>query len=166
MNYLKENPVGIDIQIQRLQIKLYESLRFEGIDGYGRVYLEDKKGKRKPLYFINGNEYKEVLINDSTSGTFFFIEDEKSKIELPKSVTEVDIIFLLDLKKIKPTITHRADEEVRVDILKVLNRCRYFEVEEITKGIKALSDFDTKLIDMQPYHFIKINGKLRYQFNC
>lgn len=166
MNYLKENPVGIDRQIERLQAKLFNSLGFDNIDAYGRVYIDDKKGKRKPLFFLRENDYKEVLIDDTKSGVLFFVENEKSKLESPQLVTEIDIIFLLDLKKVYPNIVHRADEEARLKILNVLHRCRYLEVSEITKGIKALSDFDTKLNDMQPYHFIKFTGDLRYQFNC
>ena len=156
MNNLKSNPKGIDIEINSIQTKLYNKLGYSAFDGYGRVYLIDGK----PKFFVNGS-YKEVLLDDKLNGHFFFIEDSNTKKDSIFE-TDVDIIFLLDLEKIKPNVNHRADEEVRVEILEVLEKCRRFHLEEITKGIDALNDFEHTLIDMQPFHFISLKGNLQY----
>lgn len=166
MNYIKTSPVGIDKHIQKIQVKLYEKLGYENIDGYGRVYPLEIEGKTIPAYFEGGKDYRDVLTNDRKNGQFFFVESETTKTEGPRMETEIDIIFLLDLKKIKPNVPHRADEEARMDITSILDRERIFYPKEIVKGKDALDDFDTKLLDMQPYHFIKFTGTLKYQINC
>jgi len=160
MNYLKDTPDGIDKEINIIQSRLYDKLDF-GVDfnGYGRAYLVGSK----PMQFIDDNNYKELLTDDSLAGHFFFLENPKTKKDSLLE-TEIYIIFILNLKKIKPNVIHRADEEVRVQIYKVLERIRLFDIEEITKGIDVLSDFEHTLKDMQPYHFIKFTGKLRYCF--
>ena len=72
------------------------------------------------------------------------------------------MIFLLNLPKIKTLINHRADEEVKVDIEKILQAHQTRIELKITKGDKALSGFKTNLKDRQPYHFIKFTFKIYY----
>lgn len=167
MNYLKNNPVGVDIKIQKLQIKLYENLGFENIEGYGRIYIDNKKGENYPLHFINGIDYKEVLIDDNNNGKFFFVEDEVTDSEMTISKTKVDIIFLVNLANLYPDIPHRADEELKQQVYRLLKKTRFFFPSEIkiTKGKDAIKDFKTKLIDMQPYHFMKFSGVVKYQLD-
>lgn len=166
MNYTKTDPKGIDKPIQRIQEKLYKELGYQNMDGYGRIYTLDRKGKAIPAYFIEGKDYKEVLTDDKKDAQFFFVENERTTFDSPQGVTQVDIIFLLNLNKIKPSVPHRADEEARVEIQEVLDKIKFFPVSEIIKGPNALNGFDTDLIDMQPYCFLKFTGTLRYQFNC
>lgn len=166
MNHIKTSPVGIDKHIQKIQEKLYEKLGYTNIDGYGRVYSLEVEKKTIPAYFLEGNDYKDVLTDDKLNGQFFFVENEKTKTDGPRMETDIDIIFLLNLKKIKPSVPHRADEEARADISKVLDRIKTFYPKEIIKGKNALQDFDTELLDMQPYHFLKFTGTLQYQINC
>lgn len=168
-NRLKTNPVGIDIPINQLQTAIYDQLNYTNIEGFGRCYLiQDKKQNKIPANFDQGNDYTEVLPNDKngSNGHFFFMETEKSKIDGPIAETEVDIIFLLNIAKLKPAIAHRADEEVLSDIFGIIEKYKIFNVKEFVKGPKALEDFDTNLLDMQPYFFLKITGTIKYQFNC
>lgn len=165
MNHIKSNPVGIDAQIQKMQSNLYDKLGFANIDGYGRVYPIDKDGKVIPAYFINGNDYKSVLMDDRLNAIFFFLESEESTPGT-KMQTEVSIIFQLNLKKLYPDVIQRMDEEVRVHILERISRIKYFKTTLVTKGIEALEGFDTDLRDMQPYHYLKVTGNLRYSLNC
>lgn len=164
MNNLKTNPVGIDSEIERIQIKLYESLISWGIDGFGRVYINDNN---TPLWFYKKNDYKLVLTKqDSTNGKFFFVESGTTEIKTSISLTEVDLIFLLDLSKIKPNITHRADEEVKVDIERILRKHLTRQPLKIIKGKGALNGFTTKLKDLHPYSFLKFTFQVRYNNNC
>lgn len=165
--FQKTNPVGIDKEIEKMQSKLNTKLSSWNLDAYGRIYKTEREGKTIPEHFSGGKDYKEVLINDKINGKFFFVENDRSTIiSGPRYQTTVDIIFLLDLAKIKPNVTHRADEEARLEINEAIGRLTMFDLTEVTKGINALSDFDTDLIDMQPYHFLKFTGTLRYQINC
>ena len=92
---------------------------------------------------------------------FFFVENSKTKSG-SLSTTEIDVIFLLNVVNIFPDITHRADEELRVEIYNVLVR-KFNRAEiTITKGIDALDGFETKLIDMQPHHFLKFSFEVSY----
>lgn len=160
MNNLKSNPVGIDVIINTIQTRLYDRLDYSNFDGFGRVDILTGK----PFYFINDNEYKDLLLDDNLNGHFFFLDNSNTQNE-EKLVTEISVIFFLDLKKLKPSITHRADEEIRVEIIEVLDNIKIFKLKEIIKREDALSDFDHKLLDMQPYHFIKFIGSLRYNAN-
>lgn len=157
MNNLKQNPEGIDIEINRIQEKLYNKLNYSDFDGYGRAYQIESK----PKFFVKDGDYKDLLLNDKITGHFFFVEDPITKLESIYQ-TNVSIIFFLNIKKIKPSITTRGDEEIRVEILKVLEKSRTFYLEEITKGVEALDGFDHELLDMQPYHFLKFTGSLHY----
>lgn len=160
MIVLKENPVGIDLKIQKLQMFLDNWLPGYNLEILGRTEIKDKK----PIAFYKKNDYKEVLfINQSTSGRVFFIDNEITKTDGKKLVTTVDVIFLLDLIKIKPNVIHRADEEVKIEILDVLKDFLPRNTDiEITRGIEALKDFDTRLKDLQPYHFLKFSFELKY----
>jgi hypothetical protein len=168
-NRLKTNPVGIDIPINQLQTAIYDQLNYTNIEGFGRCYLiEDKQKNKIPANFDQGKDYTEVLPNDKngSNGHFFFMEDQKSKFDNSQAETEVDIIFLLNIEKLKPGIAHRADEEVLSDIFGIIEKYKIFKLKEFIKGAKALEDFDTNLLDMQPYFFLKISGIINYQFNC
>lgn len=167
MIHEKQNPVAIDAKIQLMQQKMYQLLPFKKMNAFGRVYLiKNKDNKNIPAEFISGTDYKEIVFNDSNNVHFFCIENEETVQSGTKYETEVEWIFAMNVKKLKPQIQHRADEECLVDILTVIKRIPYFKVDKIYKGEKALEDFDTTLEDRHPMHFIKIVGKLKYSINC
>lgn len=162
MIVLKENPLGIDKRIQGIQSYLHEKLTGYNLDVLGRAEIKDNK----PIVFYKKNDYKDVLfINPLTSGKVFFIDNETTKSDGKSLLTDIDIIFLLDIQKIKPNIVHRADEEVRIEILEILQSYLKRTEFEITKGIEALKGFETKLKDLHPYHFIKYSCELKYNSN-
>ncbi|TDE53761.1 hypothetical protein [Flavobacterium sp. GT3P67] len=162
MIVLKVNPVGIDKKIQGIQSYLHENLTGYNLEVLGRAELKDKK----PIVFYKKNDYKDVLfINPLTNGKVFFVDNETTKTEGKNLVTDVDIIFLLDVQKIKPNVVHRPDEEIRIEILEILHRYLKRTEFEITKGIEALKGFETKLKDLQPYHFVKYSFELKYNSN-
>lgn len=165
MNYLKSNPIGIDKAIERLQKSLYTKLGYSNIDGYGRVYRLDIDGKFIPAHFISGTDYKEVFFNDkgNSNGNFFFYIDPVSTMGTTNIKVDANIVFQFDVNKITDS-NHRNDEEILADIMKVLKGSA-FTVDKITRGIRALEDFDTDLLDIKIL-FIKISGNINYNINC
>ena len=142
MLYIKTNPIGIDLQIQRAQIYLHDKLEIAfncDITAYGRAYKDNNKGSVKPLAYIGNGEYKELLTDDRISGLhYFFIENDEAKVlsRTCMSDNEVDIIFIVDdLSKVKGGITHYADEEIKEEIKSYL--ISFFEIVSVTKGEEA-----------------------------
>ncbi|MFC5046900.1 hypothetical protein ACFSTE_15790 [Aquimarina hainanensis] len=167
MNHVKDNPVGVDVLIQELQTKLYERLSFENIEGFGRVYLDERHDSIVPVHYAGNGEHTEVLIDDRYTLRYFFVENETTESQMTMSATEVDIIFLVNLEKAYPDIKHRADEEFKREIYRLFRKTRFFYLSKmtITKGKEALEDFKHNLIDMQPYHFIRFRGEIKYQLD-
>lgn len=165
MNHLKDEPVGVDKAIQRIQKSLYTKLGYSNIDGYGRVYRLDIDGKFIPAHFISGTDYKEVFFNDKgdSNGNFFFYVDPVSNVGTTDIKANLNIVFQFDVNKII-NCYQRNDEEILANIMKVLKGSA-FKPETITRGIKALEDFNTDLLDIKIL-FIKLNGTLNYNINC
>lgn len=172
MNYTIENPKGIDKEIQRIQTALYNKILWQNFDVYGRVHRNYQETKGLvPQAYIGNNEYRDVFTNDSKTATVFFIDDPEHKTENGFFYyNEIKIVFLVNLSKAKLEVSHRADMEVEIEALKILQNHKIFDVSGIEKGIeKVFSGFNTdgiKLSDMQPYHVFAIIGKLKYTINC
>lgn len=166
MNYLRPNPTGIDKAIDDIQTRLYNRLGFSGIDGYGRVYPIFKDDKKPiPAFFITGNDYRDVLFDDSANGNFFFYEEPDSeKVNSIEMESKLQIIFQLDINKIYQDEDHRNDEKARIKIEGIL-RNSGFTVETVTRGITSLKDFDHNLRDRK-LCFFNFKGNIRYQINC
>lgn len=167
MNYTKTNPKGIDKVILKIQNRLYDKLGFEGLDGYGRIYPIIRDGKKIPAHYLTGTDYKDVFFNDSesTTGNFFFYEGEISKTKNSALIeSTLNIVFQLDPNKIFIDIAQRNDEHIRAAIQKELSHTD-LELEEITRGLKSLENFDHDLRDRKLL-FLRFTGKIRYQLNC
>lgn len=165
MNYLKENPVGVDRPIAAIQSKLYKFFDSTKKDGYGRIDSLRIGGLVEPYQYLGIGDYKEVLTDDKLDVSFFFVENPETQINGPSIISNVDVVFQLNLQKLMPSITHRADEEMRVFLYDFFSVFDYFIITEIIKGIDALKGFDTDLKDMQPYHYLRIKGKIFYELN-
>jgi hypothetical protein len=170
MIYGKTNPTGIDVPIQKVQKLLHDRLNTKWsveISAYGRAYILKKGGLTIPEVFVDGGDYDDVLSLDDNR--FFFIQSD-SAIRYSNTLyeTDVDIYFILNLKEIKPSINHRADEEVHNDIDYLLNQTE-FTINSIETGItNVLSDFSIKdsdnfnLSDFEPYHVFKVMCTVQY----
>lgn len=163
MNNVKTNPAGIDIPLQEMQIVLYDRLceSWGDITGYGRVYKTKKKERVIPEHYKGNGEYIEVLTDDKKVAIFFFVESGEIESQgscLSKS--DVDLIFLVDVAKAKNTINHYADEEIRLEVLKIAKS--YFStIESTVKGEEALSGFTTENLDfIHPFFIFKIKGSI------
>lgn len=172
MIYIKTYPIGIDLNIQKLQTKLYNKLSDLWdceVDAYGRVYVDNYKDGVKPLVYVGQGDYKELLFDDTINGVhfFFIVDDTVNKIQ-GKDLYEadVDIIFLINnIYSVKRDISHFADEEIKEDIRGIINGD--FEIQSIVKGEDALDGFQTnKLSFIYPFYALKFSTKLRYNSKC
>jgi len=165
MIHLKINPVGIDIQIQRMQQYLYDKLLASwncDITAYGRAYLDDKEGSIIPKAYLKKGEYKNVLADDTIKGAhFFFIEANAETVSNScVSSNNLDLIFIVDdLTKVRSDISHYADEEIKEEVKSYIKS--FWEMESISKGKEALDGFDvSKKHFKYPYYVFKISGSI------
>lgn len=181
----KTNPVGIDWRIQKLQTYLHGRLATKwSIDvndseqsstfmSYGRCYRNKKNEGFVAEVFTGNNEYKEVYWDDSLKAISFFGLGSKETAKIMDTV-EVNLIFFVNLQKLKPSITHRADEEVRQDVKSLLGVSNYgFKYKSIEVFIdNVLKEYPgsyrnerLKSVDMHPVHCFRINFDLVYNAN-
>lgn len=166
MIHLRNEPLGIDKQIQRMQTVIHNDLNFDNFDAYSRVELIREKEAFVPYIYLDGIEYKEVLFDDSKKGQFFFVEEEITRVDGNLATTFLSIVFQMDLNAIYTDTNSRKDERARIDIYNALKKCAAFKIIEIVRGENALKGFKHDLINMQPYHFLKFYGTIKYQINC
>jgi hypothetical protein len=182
MLILKTNPVGLDVPIQELQKFLYNRLKAlwniqddNSIEGNGRCYREKVDNGYIPRLFVEGSgdiPYKNAEFIDSLhSAVFFFDVWDVVKQNGTTATAKVDLIFMVDLQKLKPTVSHRADEEVRHDVQRICITPRQsFVLKEFGFGTKyVFNRFDgltTKDIeqyrDVHPLHNFKLTFDLVY----
>jgi hypothetical protein len=167
----KTSPIGIDLEIDRLQTKLYNYLTVSAwwtdYECYHRAYVNTKKDGSIPEIYIGNKEYKECLMDDKFKATSFFLVDTDYTIENGKAKTNLSLIFQADIAKLYPTIAHRADMEMQKDIYKAIEDSKYLKfLNKITTGYKNVySEIDVpndyvsriKMDDMSNYHVVKFN---------
>lgn len=171
MIYTKTNPTGIDVPIQKAQKRLYEKLNAKwGVElsAYGRAYLHKKGAHTLPEVFSGGVDYDDVLSIDDNR--FFFTQDSSaSRYDNNLYETDITVYFILNLKELKPSVTHRADEEVHNDVDYELNHTSII-INSIETGIdNVLSDFNIRdndnfqFSDFEPYHVFKMDCTVQYK---
>ncbi len=169
MNNLKTNPIGIDAVINEMQVKLYEKLTAlwsVELDGYPRCYVLGQEREKTIEHFIGGIDYTGNLIHAEKNKFFFVNDDNYKKIDYLNYSTDLQIYFILNLKEIKPLILHRADEEVRNDVMSIIDSFSRLKSEKIIiKDFekvfdykKILNKFQSEFIEnMQPFHTFRID---------
>lgn len=161
MIYLKENPVGIDYEINKLQKYIHNKTESWNIESFGRTELVDNK----LLIFESDSDYSEVIaLNENFNGRFFFVDSNVTTEKAKELKTEVSIVFILDISRIKSDIPHRADEEVKIELLNIIRKKTRSEIS-ILKGEEVLISYESDLKDLQPYHFLKFSFELNYNNN-
>lgn len=163
--------VGLDKEIGMLKKHIEKKLKWKDVEFFGRVYKNPTKnddGKSIPEVYTGEKEYKEVLTNDLKSGVVFFSDSEKhSSVNSQEMETELSIIFILNLSKLKSDQV-RSDIEIQHEALVLLNETKQLSISELSIGLDAMKEFDTskiKLSDMQPWHIFSIKGKIKYNIN-
>lgn len=176
----KTNPVGYDFNIQGLQKFLYDPLKAlwklddTSLEGNGRCYREKIDTGYVPRLFVPSSDvpYKNVeFIDDIHAAVFFFDVWDSVRQNGATSIAKVDLVFMVNLSKIKPDLAHRGDEEARHDVERLCVSPRFnFVMKEFGTGIKyVLNRFDgltTKDLEMyrdtHPLHVFKIGFELIY----
>lgn len=184
MLFSKTAPVGVDIPIQKLQSYLHDKLLTKwGLqnaqyEAYGRCYRNQKESGYIAEVYVGGGEYKEVYLDDRISVLSFFGLSGDIEFEVTNTA-DVHLIFWVNIKKLKPAIVHRADEEVRKDVQQLVdNGYQGFQLTGMRLGIervhqeyrgtimKAQENFDTlKYRDMHPFHCFRLDFKVNYNIN-
>lgn len=165
MNNLKSNPVGIDVVIHKAQVLIYDKLVgdvgaiWEGVqlDGYPRCYPLEEDGKKGIKFFSPDKDYKNLIYAEDNK--FFFVAESDLQYTSGNYFnTSIDLYFILNLKLIKPNITHIADEEVIADVYGIVSQVPNITIRKvITDQEKVFRGYDYQITDdMHPYKCFKM----------
>lgn len=174
MNYLRENPIGIDFEINKIQKFLYDKIverwSLEDFNGYGRVYKNKKNNLIIPEYYVSEKEYEDVLLDDRLNGIMFFSPHKDADVYGDLIVQKCDVIFTFNLSSLGFS-NEREDEKIRQFILYSLNN--FNRKTDFIKQIKTdltnvYSEFNgvaNYFYDMQYFHHFKVTLELRFNNN-
>lgn len=182
---IKTNPKGIDVKIQAMQGFIYDQLLTiwpvdaTSYNSFGRAYRNQiDKGYVPEVFDSNsasyGKDYKEVLFDDKVKATSFFGVGETTRYDKGSATAEVFLIFMVNVMELKPTIQHRADEEIRREVEMLCSSPRHgFIMKGIETGIDNVfkeypgirRDEGMKYRDEHPKHCFKITFDLMYNIN-
>lgn len=170
MKYAKTNPVGIDATIDMMQGKIHSWIQTNwgiNIDAYPRCYKENNNSSEIEIVFYKGKkEYENLLVSEKNK--FFFTIGNEIKKEQNYYRTTISIWFVVNVATLKPSINHRADEEVRKDALTAVSSALVDGViTEVTFGMDNLFSRmkPSKFNDKQPYHIFRIDVDTLYDIN-
>lgn len=173
----RTNPKGIDWYIAKLQRQIHNrliatdtwNLASDQYRAYGRCYRnKTDDGYVAENYEANG-EYREVYWDDSISALSFFGVSGSVNLEGPQAQASVHLVFFVNLAKVAPGITHRADEEVRRQVIEAIGASAHgFQPEGVELWLENVlreypgsrRDNRLKFIDMHPIHCFRINFNL------
>lgn len=178
-NLTKTNPIGIDAVIHDIQSRMYAIKDLWGVEltGYPRCYiLQDESGKKTIESFLSASEYSRSLIFAEGNKFFFLAPNDINKESANYYTTNLELYFVLNVVECYPNVLHRADEEVRKDVLTALERCPSVKVSRAIINIdKVFNRYNNRISqsyeyeytdDMQPYHCFKIEMEvLPYYLN-
>lgn len=161
-NNLKDIPVGLDAVIHKTQIILYDELSLlwgVNLEGYPRCYVINRDGRNTIEHYISDKEYLS-LIHAERNKFFFTAENdfEKKRVNNFEFETDIELYFVVNVAEIKPTILHRGDEEIRNDVLNVLQSIPDVLATSVVINVdRVFNGFEHReMYDMQPYHAFKI----------
>lgn len=183
----KVNPVGVDIEVLKIQRAVHSAFDVawsqgqntqDGIICYPRCYINFKRRNKNNIYaeriiehfdaseyvdseeFIDVNvDYKDILDGEENrmiildSYDFFPVERSQNF-----ESTLVECIFIVNLNKTHPLTRHRADEEVRIQVKKVLEKIPNVSIHRIVRSLNNVFGdlrYSTTL-DMHPLHCFKV----------
>jgi hypothetical protein len=175
----KTNPKGVDFMIDAMQSRVYDKLIAKGwsnYESYPRAYANVKKGGTVPEFYLGENEYQEVLMNDKFSVTSFFLVDNARSFdkESGQFTQTVSMIFQADIRKLFPTVSHRADEEMHEDIfgsLKLINNKNFLTtlivgVDDVYSSLSIPAEYieRVQMDDISNYHVCRLDFSIPYNY--
>jgi hypothetical protein len=176
------NPRGMDYFIDKLQAWLQAELfalwAINPADDaasakyifYPRIHRTQEAttgGYIAEVYKGNG-EYEEVYWNDTLTGLSWFGTGQRMTRDVQEEI-DIHLVTFANLKKLYPLISHRADNEIRLDFQKVLSSPLFgFRLESTEIGLaNVLREYpgsrrDNRLLaaDMGDVHAFRLNLKL------
>ncbi len=170
---LLTDPKGIDVEIQRIQKVLHDSLSLKWageLNAYGRVYQNlTKEEKIKPEHYKGNSGYEDVYFDDKFSCTFFFMDkDTHNQEDKYKYSSEVNLVFMVNLSKIHNE-TEMADARALFEVLEILNEEYNVNIESSLKYVrnvlKGMDISKIKFSDIHPLHCFGVKMKLHYDIN-
>lgn len=169
MNYLKSNPVGIDVNINRIQSKIHDPLlsKWEDISIYGRVYKKpDNNGKISlQRYTVNG-EYKPVSFSEGNK--IFFVQGTRPEIYYGQAKNDLWAVCTLKLDN----LNEREDEKVHIELVSELQKAvgpeaisgLEYGMNNFRRLIEDPLEFGNfKYGDIHPYHLFMVKMEIDYQ---
>lgn len=178
MNNLKTNPIGLDAVIDDIQKKMYSLKDTWNIDleGYHRCYILNKDGGQTLEAYLENDEYSKSL-TFAEDNKFFFVCPNDIEYVYPRYYkTNIELYFIVNVTECKPNLLHRADEEVRNDVINLIEKVSSVKVVRILWQVDKVFnrfrnkqsrsfDFDN-ISDLHPYHSFKIELEvLPYNIN-
>ena len=172
MNNLKTNPIGLDAVIDSVQKKIYTLSDCWNIDleGYPRCYILNKESGQTVEAYIGDNEYSKPLSFAEGNKFFFVCPNDIEHVSNQYYTTNIELYFILNIVECKPSVLHRADEEVRNDVINLIGTHTQVEIKRIIWQIdkvfnrfrnKQSRSFDYDVItDIHPHHAFKIELEL------
>jgi hypothetical protein len=186
----RTNPVGLSKKVQDMQTYLHGQLlkkwNLETTPNvyhcHGLCYRNRRAGGYIAEVYVGNDEYKEVYWDDALHAISFFGVSERFEFE-EQSTSDIHLVFFVNVAKLKPTIAHRADEEIRADVESVFQGGAFgFELEDTELWLEnvlreyqaslisqdALGNEKLKYVDMHPVHCFRINLKAFFDIgsNC
>ncbi len=169
----KNNPVGLDAVIARIQKAIDDAFKNKwkredqeenlGIICYPRCYI-NIKNKHKHIEYFDSMDDKQSIdyldVLDTETNKLIILNDDYEIVKIGPNhySTYLDLIFLVDLNSTHKSIKHRADEEVRLEVTKEIEKVPNISIYNYTRKLnKIFGDikYDYKL-NLQPSHCFKI----------
>ncbi|MFA5652411.1 MAG: hypothetical protein WC933_03530 [Candidatus Paceibacterota bacterium] len=166
--YSQTNPKGIDLRIDRIQRDIERRLDWTNFDIYGRLYANERDGKKVIEAHISNNDYKEIFIDDKKTAVIgFLVGENRSGFNIIK--VPVQLICSCMLNKIYDS-TERKDEYVLLEMLKLIEKHTHYpnEKQVKTKFSEVFANTDISRIkfrDMHPWFNFSIEFDLIYKNN-
>lgn len=183
----KINPVGIDVKIAEIQKAIDKAFDVKWSEGqnttggivcYPRCYVNFKRRNKDTIYGLKIIEhfdasYAEDTVDYLDTNTEYrdILDGEENRMVILDSYdifpvnglylyesALIECIFVVNLNKTHPTIRHRADEEVRLEVKKVLEKIPDVKIHKTVRSLnKIFGDIRySTTLDIHPLHCFKV----------
>jgi len=162
MFYSKENIVGLDALIYKLQKKLYDKLKVlwdYDLEAYPRCYINYNEKEKDIEYYQGKKEYYSVLHGEKTK--FFFTQEEAiNPADTEGYESKVELYFIIDFKNLNKTL-NRDDYQCISEIESIIKSSPFIverietDFRSIFSGFRIMSEKD----NFQPYLSLKFTLK-------
>lgn len=171
--YQHTSALPLDAEIQSIQDYLYSGLATFGVTNYesfARCYVNERDGKNIPEWCTDGKNYVDVLFNDKSYLTTFFLTGDTTSDETVFE-TDVSLIVQARLDKLFPSGSKRPDAELINLISYYLNDNPAGHVVEgfVTGFDNVYSGLDVNkedYVDMGKYCILRFNLKITHYVEC